>query len=88
MKREDKSSGLEDLPYLIFRGGESFTGNSNSERDGDAPLSFSQERQHALTFSGSNGLVPTGRCGKCKREQRYSPTCSHREVSVVQRPGR
>lgn len=88
MKVEDKSSVLEDLPYLIFRGGESFTGNSNSERDRDAPLPFSQELQHALTFSGSNGLVPTGHCGKCKREQRYSPTCSHGEASAVQRPER
>lgn len=83
-----KSTVLEDLPYLICRGGESFTGNSNSERDGDAPLPFSQEQQPALTFSGSNDLVPAGHCDKRKREQRYSPTCSHREVSVVQRPER
>lgn len=69
---------------MIFRVGESSTGNSNSERG--TPLPFSRERHHALTFSGSNGLVPTGRCGKRKREQRDSPMCSHREVSAVQRP--
>lgn len=88
MKVEGKSSVLEDLPYLISRVHESFTENSSSERDGDAPLPFSQERQPALTFSGSDGLVPTGCCDKRKREQRDSPMCSHREVSVVQRPER
>lgn len=83
---KSKSSVLEDLPYLIFSVGESFTKNSNPGRD--APLPFSQERQHAPTFSGSKGLVPTGWCGKRKREQRDSPTCSLREVSAVQRPER